>query len=74
MQLAQAIKIETLAFPAISCGVYGYPLNEAAQIAVGTLNQYLLNNDIVKLVWLVCFGGSTLSIYNKHLNQFKAST
>ena len=39
LQLAAAHEIETIAFPAISCGVYGYPANEAAEIAVAVVRE-----------------------------------
>jgi len=45
LQVAEENGIRTIAFPAISCGAYGYPVQEAAQIAVKTTREFLTNND-----------------------------
>ena len=56
--LALALKhnIETIAFPAISCGVYGYPIPEAARVAIGTTAGFLSGNTSLKQVVFACFG------------------
>ena len=41
LQLAVENEIKTMAFPAISCGAYGYPIDEAAQIALKTTREFL---------------------------------
>ena len=74
MQLAQKNDIETLAFPAISCGVYGYPLEGAAQIATSTLNECVRHNKALKQVWLVCFNDDTFSVCHQHLKKLMALT
>ncbi len=56
LTLAAAHGIETIAFPAISCGVYGYPIPDAARIAIGTTVEYLATNDSLKQVIFACFG------------------
>ncbi|MFM8330562.1 MAG: O-acetyl-ADP-ribose deacetylase [Candidatus Methylumidiphilus sp.] len=55
MALARQHRLTTLAFPAISCGVYGYPLRPAADIAVTTLADCLAGDNLIKKVYLVCF-------------------
>ena len=45
LQLAVENEIKTLAFPAISCGAYGYPIKEAAQIAFKATREFLAGND-----------------------------
>ena len=55
LALAVAHNIETIAFPAISCGVYGYPIPEAARIAIGTTVEYLSTNASLKQVVFACF-------------------
>jgi O-acetyl-ADP-ribose deacetylase (regulator of RNase III) len=50
--------IRSIAFPAISCGIYGYPLDEAARVAVGEVRDFLANGNDVR-VWLVAFGQPT---------------
>jgi O-acetyl-ADP-ribose deacetylase (regulator of RNase III) len=63
MELAVANGIESIAFPAISCGVYGYPLNEAARIAAETVADFLRRDESIARVYLVCFGADVLSAY-----------
>ncbi|MEO6687992.1 MAG: O-acetyl-ADP-ribose deacetylase [Dokdonella sp.] len=56
MRLASAHGIERLAFPAISCGVFGYPLEQAAAIAVRTLRDAETMENSPRAVLLCCFG------------------
>jgi O-acetyl-ADP-ribose deacetylase (regulator of RNase III) len=54
LQLALGNGIKTIAFPAISCGAYRYPISEAASIAVETTRDFLrANNDIEKVIFVV---------------------
>ena len=57
--------IKTVAFPSISTGAYGFPMDRAARIAVHETMQFLTKNDSVETVILVCFGESALEIYTK---------
>lgn len=50
LELARAHDLKTLAFPAISCGVYRYPLDEAADIAVRTCREHALGMSEVRFV------------------------
>ena len=67
LQLAVANGVRTLAFPAISCGVYGYPLDEAARIAVREVRHFLANEERIERVYLVCFGGDVRRAYEQAL-------
>ena len=52
LQLAVENEIETIAFPAISCGAYGYPIQQAAQIALETTHEFLAaNRDLAKVIF-----------------------
>ena len=53
LQLALKNEIRTIAFPAISCGAYGYPIEEAAQIAFKTTRDFLTMNDQIRKVMFV---------------------
>jgi O-acetyl-ADP-ribose deacetylase len=54
LRLAVENGIKTIAFPAISCGAYRYPISEAAQIAVMTTRKFLSeNNEIDKTIFAV---------------------
>ena len=55
LRLAEEHSVRTVAFPAISCGVYGYPIDEAAHIAVATTAELLRNADLPHKVSFVLF-------------------
>jgi O-acetyl-ADP-ribose deacetylase (regulator of RNase III) len=57
LRLAVAHGVRTIAFPAISCGVYGYPIADAARIAVGTVAAFLADESTITRVIFACFGG-----------------
>ena len=55
LQLAVENKIQNIAFPSISTGVYDYPILKASQIAVREVKNFLVNNSLIKHVSFVCF-------------------
>src|SRR5690349_16700618 len=55
LTLAAAHGVRTIAFPAISCGVYGYPVAAAAAIAVGTVHDVLAQERRIERVVFACF-------------------
>jgi len=61
--------IKIIAFPSISTGVYGYPIEEASEIALKEIIQFLANNASIKKVILVCFGERPYHLYNEKLNK-----
>ncbi len=63
MQLAAEHQLHTIAFPAISCGVYGYPLDEAARIAFSTVRDALIQNLRIKQAVFVLFDAAALAAY-----------
>jgi O-acetyl-ADP-ribose deacetylase (regulator of RNase III) len=65
LELAAEHLATTIAFPAISCGVFGYPLDRAARIAVRQVAEFLRRNESVTKVYLVCFGGDVLGAYRE---------
>jgi O-acetyl-ADP-ribose deacetylase (regulator of RNase III) len=69
LRLAQKNGLKTIAFPAISCGVYGYPLDQAARIAVNTIQEDLADTPEIEKVYLVCFGQDVLETYRDALND-----
>ncbi len=74
MDLARENGLATLAFPAISCGIFGFPLEQAADIAVSTIMQALTEDDGIEKVYLVCFGADVLTAYSRALAQFNERT
>jgi O-acetyl-ADP-ribose deacetylase (regulator of RNase III) len=68
LALALENNISTIAFPNISTGIYGYPKNEAAQIAVRTVNEFLLSNTLPGKVYFVCFDDENFQLYKALLS------
>ena len=63
LKLAKENGLTSIAFPAISTGVYGFPSDRAANIAVRTVRKFLEEDDSIKKVIFVCFDESTYHIY-----------
>ena len=64
MELAKAHHIHSIAFPAISTGVYGYPMQDAAEIALTTIKNWLYENQDYELqVILSCFSQQAYDCY-----------
>lgn len=55
LQLAADNKIHSIAFPAISCGVYGYPIDQACDIAVAEVRKFLRDNSSLQKIFFVAF-------------------
>jgi O-acetyl-ADP-ribose deacetylase (regulator of RNase III) len=66
LSVAAANDVRTIAFPAISCGAYRYPIADAARIAVETTTQYLRQNDSITEVTFVVSSDDIYSAY-QHL-------
>ena len=65
LQLASQHNIRSIAFPAISTGIYGYPLDEAAPLALGTIKEYLAGHPEIELVRLMLWDRPTRTAYEK---------
>ena len=69
LKLATSHKVETIAFPNISTGVYGFPKKSAAEIAVNAVRNYLEKNKYPKKVIFVCFDEENLALYKEKLSS-----
>ncbi len=69
LSLASKRGIKSLAFPSISTGAYGYPLEEAAEIALKTVIGYLKEHPEIKEVRFVLFGEKAYRIYEETLRK-----
>jgi len=66
LHLAVENQVRSIAFPAISCGIYGYPMDQAVEIAVRATKAFLHENNSIEKVIFVCFGQA---IYDLYLSQ-----
>ncbi|MEE8188279.1 MAG: O-acetyl-ADP-ribose deacetylase [Kiloniellales bacterium] len=69
LDLARRHDLKSIAFPAISTGVYGYPLKQAAGIAVGTLRDWLDREEIPEKVVFCVFGAEAEAAYREALTE-----
>lgn len=70
LRLASEHSLGSIAFPAISCGVYGYPPDHAAEIAVDEVSAFLGASEIPERVYFCCFGETILSAYTEALKAY----
>jgi len=69
LKLASSRGVKSVAFPSISTGAYGYPLEDAAGIALNTTINYLREHSDIELVRFVLFGQRALEVYEKKLKE-----
>jgi len=69
LKLAVKNKIRTIAFPAISCGAYGYPIEEAAYVAFKTTREFLGTSDELEKVIFVVLGDDIYEAYRQALEK-----
>jgi O-acetyl-ADP-ribose deacetylase (regulator of RNase III) len=74
MTLAGEHNIRSIAFPSISTGAYGYPIREAARIAVTTVRSCLEDPTSIERVRFVCFSESDLAVYRDALEAPRAES
>lgn len=70
LELARENNIKTIAFPSISCGVYRFPIEEACQIAISTVKEYLNNYDGFEKVIFINPSKDIVEIYEKILTSY----
>lgn len=68
LELASESRLQSLAFPAISTGVYGFPKERAAPIAYTTTTEFLRDHDLPKTVFFVFFSDTDLDIFTRAIN------
>jgi O-acetyl-ADP-ribose deacetylase (regulator of RNase III) len=70
---AEELQLHSIAFPAISTGVYGYPKEDAAKIAIQTVFDTLGVSSQLQRVDFVCFNRADFEIYNRLLTSYAAA-
>lgn len=73
LRLASEHGVRTIAFPSISTGAYRYPVDEASQVAVRVVGEFLSADDTIFEVRFVCFDERTLDAYSKALREYADS-
>ena len=64
MDLARAHALESIAFPAISTGIYGYPLEDATKVAIATIRDEAEKPGAPQRVIIACFNQAALDAYH----------
>ncbi len=73
LKLASDHNLTSVAFPAISCGVYGYPINEACKIAIDTTCNFLTSDTSLKKIIFILFSSENYNTYTDYLKSLTAS-
>ena len=69
LQLAVEHNLKTIAFPSISTGVYGFPIERASRIAIRTVKTFLENDESIQKVLFVCFGQHDYQVYQEAVEE-----
>ncbi len=69
LRLAVQNCVKTIAFPAISCGIYGYPVEQACTIAVRETAGFLAREESIEKVIFACFGDDVYQAYTRAVNN-----
>ena len=69
LALAVEHDVHTIAFPAISCGVFAYPIDDAAHIAVRETQRFVREHSTIESVLFVCFGDDVARAYEHALHE-----
>ena len=71
LALAEEYSVESIAFPAISTGIFGYPVEEAAGVALGTMREEANGLEHVRLVRFVLHSASDLQVHERILSELE---
>lgn len=69
LKVAEENGIESIGFPAISTGAFGYPMEDATRIALKTINEQISHLETVKLVRFVLWGEGAMSVHHKVMEE-----
>lgn len=70
LSLAKENNIKTIAFPAISCGVYRFPIEEACKIAFDGVNEFISKSDCFEKIIFIDINENIIKIYERLLNEY----
>lgn len=69
LELAQSHGLRSIAFPAISCGIFGYPIEAAARVAIDAVIEALPSAPLIERVVFACFGDDTHEAFARALRE-----
>lgn len=69
LKLAEQYRIDSIAFPAISTGAFGYPIEEAAEVALKTVMEIVPKLQVVKRIRFVLYSNRDLEVYERQLSR-----
>jgi O-acetyl-ADP-ribose deacetylase len=72
LELAERHAVRSIAFPAISCGIYGYPADQAAHVALGTVQRHLRQGSRLERVVFACWDGAVFAAFKQVLALYPA--
>lgn len=67
LEIAEAGSLESIAFPSISTGAYGYPVRSAARVAVATVREFVESTRCLREVIFCCYSAADLAVYEETL-------
>jgi O-acetyl-ADP-ribose deacetylase len=73
LELCTQHQIDSIAFPSISTGIYGYPVEEASRVALRSVIDYLKGHPEIRLVRFVLFDSNTFEVYKEALKELSQS-
>lgn len=71
MRLARENNLRSIAFPAISTGVYGYPLEEACEVAINTVLNFMRDENYTMDVYFILFGSENYNLYKRFIEELE---
>ena len=69
LKVAESLRLHSVSFPSISTGAYGYPVEEAARVALQAITEYLRGDTNLELIQIVCFTADAYSAFNAALDD-----
>lgn len=72
LHLAVDHQLATIAFPSISTGVYGFPIQRASAIAIRTVQEFLTGHEEIQRVTFVCFGQHDYQVYQEAMERLES--
>lgn len=72
LEIAEENNLQSIAFPSISTGIYGYPIDQAANVAIETVSSHIAKGTTLREVVFCCFSESNLALYESLLDVQQA--